>query len=116
MISSVVTGNLTRDIETKTTESGTKLYKFGVASNKGNSTTFVNCTAFGKTGETLAKFLGKGSFVVVSGDMELREYSTQSGDGKSLDLIVRDFALGPKVERGEQSAATAEPAGDDIPF
>lgn len=79
-------GNLTRDIELKTLPGGSSVASFGLAINrswvdankeKREEVTFVDCTAWGKTGEIMAKYLSKGRPVYVEGRI-----STDSWDDK----------------------------------
>ena len=61
-------GNLTRDIELKHTANNTAVANIGLAVNRRyrsgeeykEETTFVDCEAWGRTAETMAKYLNKG--------------------------------------------------------
>lgn len=54
----VLDGNVTRDAELRTTQSGTKVLSFGFANNRRRGdqehTTFIDCTIFGERAEKLA--------------------------------------------------------------
>ena len=93
-------------------------------------TTWFNVTAWGKLAETLDKlaqdgYLSKGRNVLVSGRIESREYTAQSGEQRfSLDVTADEVVLaGNRADGGgggggQRSAPSGEPAEelDDLPF
>jgi single-strand DNA-binding protein len=120
------TGGLGRDCETRFTAKGDAVTSFSVALSSGYGdsklTTWMNCTIFGKRGESLAPYLLKGAQVAISGEFAARPYTNKAGEEKlSLDVRVNDVTLmGGK--QGNQSAPatnTAPAEFDDsetIPF
>jgi single-strand DNA-binding protein len=65
----VIIGRLTKDPESKDT-SGGMIAKFSVAcdnEDRDKTTTYFNCTAFGKSAEFVTKYLTKGRLVAVTG-------------------------------------------------
>lgn len=103
-------GHLGRDPETKQLSSGDSLTSFTLATNKKRKdedvTTWWNCTAWGKRGETIAKFLKKGDPILVVGEPCLRQYTTDNGvKGSSLEVDVRDWSfVGAKDSSSERPA------------
>lgn len=94
----VVSGNLTRDPELRTTASGMPVLGFGIAVNdrhKNQQTgewedypNFIDCTMFGKRGEAVSKYLQKGSKVAIEGKLR---YSSWERDGQrraKIEIIV----------------------------
>lgn len=87
-------------------------------------TTWVNCSAFGKMGETIEKYFDKGSPITVSGPVHLRQWESNGKSGASLDCTVREFffPLTAKPKGDSQDAAPATysepdtPTLDEIPF
>ncbi len=84
-INATVLGRLTRDPEAKTSQSGNNYVDFTVAVNHGkdqqtgqDKATFVDCSAFGKTGEIVLR-LKKGNRVSVSAELELDKWTAQNG-------------------------------------
>ena len=127
-----ITGNLTRDIDLRQTQSGYSIGAISVAVNdrKKNSQTdewedkanFVECTLFGKRAEGLAPYLKKGQKVAVDGKLDYSTWETKEGQKRSmLKVIVSDLELLGGTRQQEQSQeqpqnATAEVADNDIPF
>jgi single-strand DNA-binding protein len=114
-------GRLTRDPELRYTASGTSLCSFGIAVNrvwydkgsgtKKEETCFVDCTAWAKTAENIAKFFKKGREIFVEGRLKLDEWTDKtSGSRRSkLQVVVDsfDFVGGKRDE--EPVAAAQEP-------
>lgn len=98
--------------------------KSSVAVNKyQKETTWVNFTAFGKTGETISKFINKGSFLTVVGRLDA--YVTDKGPNWSLTvnkvvLMPKSLAKGGAEPAAKQETPKAEPAAtadwDNIAF
>lgn len=94
-------GNLTRDPELRYTSSNTAVTKLGLAINrtwrnqngeKQEETCFVDCTAFGRTGEVLNQYLKKGRPVFIEGRLHLNQWQDQQGQNRSkLEVIVESF-------------------------
>lgn len=90
-------GRLTRDPELRyTAGTGTAVCKFTVAVNrmKKDEADFINCVAFGKTGETIAQYLIKGRMLGVSGSLQIGSYDAQDGTKRyTADVIVQSFTF-----------------------
>ena len=117
------TGNLTRDAELRTTQSGTPVCGFTVAHETGwgdhKRTEFIDCSLWGDRGEKLAKYLTKGLKVAVSGEVEPNAYTTRDGELKaSLRVSVRDVTLQGGGKRSDQPGPEdyQAPLEDEIPF
>lgn len=134
-----VAGNLTRDVEVRTTTNGRKVASFTVASTPRtfNSETkkyedgegiFTNCTLWGEPGENLAASVSKGSRVIATGALKSRTFLDKEGNNRTaVDLIVEEIGLSlawttataNKGARRPAAAASADgwPAtDDDTPF
>ena len=102
MINSVtICGNITRDIEIKTGQSGKNYCNFTVALNNGKETDFINCTAFEKTADYLGNYIKKGDKVVVNGSIKTRTWENQSG--KQTMTYVAAFSV-EGMNRHEQKS------------
>jgi single-strand DNA-binding protein len=100
----ILMGNLTADPETRTTPSGQSVTSFGLAvnrtwndaqGNKQEATSFINCTAWGARGETIAKYVGKGRQLLVSGRLEQRSWDDKETGKKrsAIDVVVEEFSF-----------------------
>ena len=98
----IITGNLTRDPELRTTPNGASVCSFSVAVNRvyrdssGNqqeSVSFIDCSAWGKLGEMIGQFAKKGAGVLVSGRLDQRSWEDKnSGQKRSrVEIVVEDF-------------------------
>lgn len=112
-------GNLTRDPEARTTPSGQSVTSFAIATNrswndaqgvKQDAVEYVDVVAWGKLGEIIGQYSGKGRKVYIEGRLQTRSWDAQDGTKRqktevvASDVILLDRAgTGPAVER--------EPAG-----
>lgn len=119
-----VIGHLTRDIETRFTPNQVAVASSGIAfSHKykdKEDTCFLDWTAFGKTGETLAKYLSKGSAVLLEGRLTLDQWEDRESGAKRSKhkMIVESFVFMPKKDQGQRQERQGPPPDDDpeIPF
>lgn len=97
----ILMGNLTRDPETRTTNSGQSVTSFSLAvgrSWKGSDgqtqeqTSFINCVAWGRPGEVIAQYVKKGNPLLVSGRLDQRSYEDKDGNKRqAVEVVVEDF-------------------------
>lgn len=99
----LITGNLTRDAELRSTPSGTAVLSFGVAVNdrRRNPQTqewedyanFVDCTMFGRRAEAISRYLTKGLKVAIEGRLHYSSWEDKnSGQRRSkLDVTVDEI-------------------------
>ena len=105
------TGNLGKDCEVKTTQSGSTLCEFsvGVSSGYGDKqkTTWANCVIFGKRAEgKLPEHLTKGQKVAISGELTQETWQkTDGGTGFKLKVVVNSLDL---IGVREQPSAPAQ--------
>lgn len=122
-----IIGNLTRDPETRVTQSGSSVCTFTVAVNrrgKNDEADFFRVSAWNKLAETCKKYLSKGRKVAVTGPVSVSTYTGQ--DGKTyanLEVMAQDVEfLSPKAEQAAQAPAAPvnngyqEVTDDDLPF
>ncbi len=119
-INATVLGRLTRDPEVKTSQSGSTYVNFSVAVNHGkdqqgqDKVTFVELTAYGKTGEIIAQKLKKSARVSASADLELDKWVGQNGAaGATLRGNVRSVDIIDWPENTQQQASA--PGGYGMP-
>ena len=88
-------GNLTKDPELRTTQNGKSVASFTLAINKkwGDKETvdFIDCVAWGKSGELIAQYLSRGNALLVDGRLNKRSWE-QNGETKyRTEVVVNDF-------------------------
>lgn len=134
----VISGNLTRDPELRSTASGMSVLQLGIAVNdrKKNAQTgewedvpnFFDVIVFGSRGESLSRFLSKGSKVAIEGKLRWSQWEDKNGGGKrsKVEIIADDIEFmssrgeGGSGGGGYSAPAKKEPSEpvyeDDIPF
>ncbi|HWV87839.1 MAG TPA: single-stranded DNA-binding protein [Capillimicrobium sp.] len=104
----IITGNLTRDPELRSTGSGTAVCGLRIACNTRRKDSasgewvdkpnYFDVTIFGRQGENAAQYLSKGRGVAIDGRLEWREWQDQQGNKRqSVDIIADNvqFLGGP---------------------
>ena len=117
----IIKGNLTKDVELKSSQSGMAIAKFTVAvarMKKDDDADFFNCTAFNKTAEIIADSLGKGSPILITGHVQLGNYTDKEGVKKyTTDVMVDRFEFIGKKEDNHSTNTEITPVDDGgIPF
>lgn len=118
-------GHLGRDPETKQLSSAAgSVTSFSLATTvkrkDSETTTWWNCSLFGKRGEALAKYLKKGDPVLVAGEPMLRAYQKKDGgEGHALEVTCSDFSfIASKSDSNGGSGVsspTQQPSYSDTP-
>ena len=93
-----IMGRLTRDPELRRTGSGTAVASFTVAVDRDFSgrdggereTDFIDCVAWRQTGEFVSKYFTKGSMIVVSGRLQIRNWNDKDGNKRRTAEVVAD--------------------------
>lgn len=120
----VLLGNLTADPEVRTTTSGQNVTSFSLAVNRvynnaqgerQEETSFINCTAWGRTAETIAKYVSKGRQLLVSGRLQQRTWQDKdTGKNRSaIDVVVEEFSFVNDGSRGDGASASAPKASKE---
>ena len=128
----VISGNLTRDPELRTTQGGMAVLGLGVAVNERRKNpqsgewedypNFVDCTMFGKRAESVSHYLSKGSKVSIEGKLR---YSSWEKDGQKrhklevvideIEFMSRNGASQPAQGSGDAFAGV-DLYDENIPF
>jgi single-strand DNA-binding protein len=111
-----IMGRLTRDPELRRTGTGTAVTSFTVAvdrdfSAKGGDkdTDFINCVAWRQTGEFVSKYFAKGRMIVVSGRLEIRDWTDKDGRKReSAEVIAENVYFGDSKREGGVSQAAID--------
>lgn len=132
----ILMGRLTADSETRYTQGAepAAVVRFGVAVRRKYKkegepdVDFINCVAFGKTGEFVSKYFKKGMMISLIGRLRVSAYKDKNGDKRiSTDVIVeetyfaeskRAFESGQagSVNTGGTFYGTGNMSDDDLPF
>ena len=95
----ILMGRLTRDPEVRYSngENATAIARFSIAvdrrfkrGNDGQDADFFNCTAFGKQGEFVEKYLKKGTKILLSGRIQNDNYTNRDGQKVSAVQIIAE--------------------------
>lgn len=130
MNSVVLMGRITKDLELKTSQSGTSFMSFTIAINrklsKEKEVDFISCKCFGKTSENIAKFFSKGAMIAVEGRIQTGSYEKDGHKVYTTDVMVDGFHFcGEKrevkgdsyePEQKQQSGFEAIETDDELPW
>lgn len=114
----IIMGRLTRDPELRRTGSGLAVASFSVAVDRDypnketgeKETDFINCVAWRQKGEFVSKWFKKGSMIVVSGRLQIRNWTDDSGNKRTTAEIVAE-----EVYFGESKKSNTTSAGMPLP-
>ena len=112
----MIIGNLVRDPETGTTESGVNWCTFTVAARKRfhkdgePDAEFVRVTAWRGLGDSCAKFLAKGKKVCVIGEPRVHAWSQEGGQARGQMEMNAD-----EVEFLNSGSGNTAPTDADVP-
>ncbi len=131
----ILVGNVTRDIELRSLQSGTAVTELGLAVNrswfdknaneKKEEVTFVDVTLWGRQAEVASEYLAKGRSVLIEGRLQLDQWDDLDTGKKRSKLKVVGESMTMLGGRGEpKQESTPEPqwketekvADDDVPF
>lgn len=115
----MITGNLARDPEAHTTQSGVSTSTFTVAVQRRfknaqgqHDADFLTVVAWRQTADFCNKYLSKGRKVAVTGSVQTRSYQAQDGSKRYVTEIIADHVEGlgsPNNEQGHAEAHSAPP-------
>ena len=125
----IITGNLTRDAELRSTGGGLSVANFAVAVNervKNNSTgewedraNSIDCTMFGRRAEALAQYMTKGTKVTIEGKLRWSQWEKNGEKRSKVEVVVDEVELMARGDKRAAEPATAPQGGvydEDIPF
>lgn len=122
-------GRLTRDPEVRYAQSGTAVVNFTLAVDRRfkkegqQEVDFINCVAFGKTGELVQQYVKKSNQLAVTGRLAIDQYVDKEGNNKSAPKIVVEamsFVSAPKKDNHDAGGFVpvnqALEDEEDLPF
>ncbi len=108
----IISGNLTRDPELRSTAGGMPVLGFGVAVNdrRKNQQTgewedypnFIDCTMFGARAEALSRYLNKGTKVSIEGKLRWSQWEREGQKRSKIEVIVDELEF--MSSRGDSSS------------
>ena len=107
----ILMGRLVRDTETRYSDGAEPIAvaRYTLAVNrrfKKDEADFINCVAFGKTGEFAEKYFKKGQMVAIVGRLQVRSWDKDGERRWSTDVIVEEqYFAESKKENGESKPA-----------
>lgn len=120
MNKTILMGRLTRDPEVRyaANDSGMAIVRYTLAvdrrraaGNDGQSADFINCVAFGKTGEFAEKYFRKGMKILITGRIQTGSYTNQEGQRiYTTEVVVEDQEFTESKRASEEAAASAPSA------
>lgn len=118
-----IVGRLTRDPETKVTETGTTITTFSVATSRTykdkEETEYHNIVTFGLTAENCGKYLTKGTLVGLFGRLTTRSWDKDGVKHYRTEIIADNVSFGPKPEPSKipnTNVDYPDDNGSEIPF
>jgi single-strand DNA-binding protein len=117
----IITGNLTRDPELRSTPGGTSVCSLRVAVNSRrkeadqwvDKPNYFDVTVWGAQGENCAQYLAKGRPVAIDGRLNWREWETQDGAKRqTVDIIADSVQFLGSPQGAQMNGGAREP---DLP-
>lgn len=111
-----VAGRIVRDPELRRTGSGKAVASFTVACDRDfkNQQTgekevdFFDCVAWGAAGENAARYFSKGQMAMVTGRLQIRQYTDKNGQNrKQTEILVSSLYFCGSKESGTQASSGA---------
>ncbi len=131
----ILVGNLGRDPEVKTTESGAKYARFSLATTesykdksgeKKDRTEWHNILCWRGLAEIAEKYLTKGSQIYLEGKIRTSTWEDNGQKRNSVEIVVDTFTMlggarkegvvTPPAEKETKIDVVPEPEEDDLPF
>lgn len=117
----LISGNLTRDPDLRSTATGMPVLGFGVAVNdrRKNAQTgewedcpnFIDCTMFGARAQSLSNYLSKGAKVAIEGKLRWSQWERDGQKRSKIEVVVEEIEFISRPKGGSE-----ESASEDIPF
>ena len=109
-------GRLTRDPELRYTQSNTPVASFTLAvdrdfggSDGEKKTDFIDCVAFKGTAEFVSKYFAKGQAAVVSGSLQIRDWTDRDGNKRrNAEILVKNIYFGERKQQGAVDVAAED--------
>ena len=121
----IITGNLTRDPELRSTSGGTPVCGLRIAVNSRrkegdqwvDKPNYFDVTVWGSQGENCAQYLAKGRPVAIDGRLNWREWEDKEGNKRqTIDIIADSVQFLGSPQGGQMNGgAQGGPRDSDLP-
>ncbi len=117
----VIMGRLTRDPELRYTQSQIPVASFTVAVDRDfggrdggdRQTDFIDVVAWRSTGEFVSKYFTKGSMAVVSGRLQIRDWTDRDGNKRrSAEVVADNVYFGESKRSREENGGSYRAGGN----
>ena len=112
-------GRLTRPPELETTVNGIPFVGFTVAVNRDTNrekTDFIRCVAWRKTAEFISRCFSKGQMIIISGQLQLREWKDSNGNNRQTAEVVVNSAYFGDSRQNQTHIESTETSEDYEPI
>ena len=119
----VIMGRLTRDPELRRTGSGIAVASFTLAVDRDfaprmaaiERMDFIDCVAWRQTGEFVSKYFTKGRMAVVSGRLQIRQWTDKDGNNRrSAEIVADNVYFGDSKRDSDGASAGGNTAGTTV--
>ncbi len=117
----IIMGRLTKDPEMRRTGSGTAVASFTLAVDRDfgkdeKETDFIECVAWKQTAEFVSKYFSKGRMAVVSGRLQMRQWTDKDGNKrKTAEVLANNVYFGDSKSESNNSGHTGFVPNDKVP-
>lgn len=114
-----IMGRLTKDPELRRTGSGVAVASFTIACDRDianketgdRETDFIDCVAWRSTGEFVEKHFNKGRMAVVSGRLQIRNWTDKDGSKRRTAEVVADNVYFGDSKKDSEAAPSTQYVG-----
>ena len=114
-----IMGRLVADPELRTTQNGTNVCSFRIACDRNfarqgeqRQADFIDIVAWRQQAEFVSKYFTKGSMIVVSGRLQIRDYTDRDGNRRTAAEVVADNVYFGESKRGNEGTSNYSSYGN----
>ena len=108
-----IMGRITKDIELRRTGTGVAVASFTLAVDRDRKneagekeTDFIDCVAWRQTGEFVSKYFTKGSMAIVSGRLQIRNWTDKDGNKRRTAEVLADSVYFGDSKKSSEGTST----------
>ena len=114
-----IMGRLVRDPELRYTQNQTPVASFSLAcerDTKDKTTDFIDCTAWRRIAEIINEYMMKGQLIVVTGRLQIREWTDKDGNKrKNAEINVDNAYFAESKRKSDPDERPPMPSDADAP-